>query len=173
MLLQPVLALLLQARTSRAVADTANTTSPAAAAAEADGAAPACKAHPQQPGWPSSADWAQLNQAVGSRLLAPAPLAAVCHRKHPSYNAGACERVRSNWASSQFHAHHPTSSLWTNVNGYSCEVLDTAAACTTEGFPVYVLNATSAEQIAVAVRWAGARNVRVSVKSTGHDFLGR
>jgi len=135
--------------------------------------APTCKAHPGQPDWPLPADWAALNRAVGGRLLQPAPAAAPCHRSHPAYNAAACSRAKDNWSSSQFHAHHPTSSLWTNVNGYSCEVIDLARPCTGNGFPVYVLNATDPEQIAVAVKWAADRNVRVNVKSTGHDFLGR
>jgi hypothetical protein len=35
------------------------------------------------------------------------------------------------------------------------------------------VKATSAEDVAIAVKWAGKMGVRVSVKNTGHDFLGR
>jgi FAD/FMN-containing dehydrogenase len=80
--------------------------------------------------------------------------------------------VQDAWKSSEFHANHPTSTLWTNVNGYSCEV-DASSACGSGGFPLYVLNASTAAQVARVVKWAGERNVRVNVKSTGHDFLGR
>ncbi|KAF2663716.1 FAD-binding domain-containing protein [Microthyrium microscopicum] len=140
--------------------------------ATADAAA-TCKAHPTRPDWPSRADWSALNTLIGGGLLEPAPLAAACHRTHPSYNAARCTNIKANWASSEFHAHHPTSSLWTNVNGYSCEITDTARDCTTAGFPVYVINATDSRQVGLAVQWANKNNVRVSVKSTGHDFLGR
>jgi hypothetical protein len=109
---------------------------------------------------------------VGGTLLKPEPVAAPCHRDSKLYNARKCESVRENWKSSEFHAHHPTSTLWTNVNGYSCPT-DSGSNCTTAGFPVYVLNATTPQQIGIAVKWAGERNVRVNVKSTGHDFLGR
>jgi hypothetical protein len=63
--------------------------------------------------------------------------------------------------------------MWTNVNGYSCQIYELGRGCKTDGFPQYVLNATSSAQIATALAWANQRNVRVNVKSTGHDFLGR
>lgn len=40
-----------------------------------------CKEIPENPNWPSDADWAGLDKAVGGRLSKPAPLAAVCHRE--------------------------------------------------------------------------------------------
>lgn len=136
-------------------------------------AVPLCKAHPGRSDWPLQNEWTALRQAVGGRLIDPPPLAAACYRNHPAYNAAQCTRIKENWSSSDFHSHHPTSSLWTNVNGYSCEILNTNRQCTKAGFPVHVLNATNAQQIATLVTWANQKNVRVSVKSTGHDFLGR
>jgi hypothetical protein len=146
--------------------------SPWAATLNLTVAAGGCKAAPGAAGWPSAADWAALSRQVGNALLQPAPAGAPCHRNHPAYSASRCRAVQDAWKSSEFHANHPTSTLWTNVNGYSCDT-DSSSACATRGFPVYVLNATSAGQIARVVKWAGERNVRVNVKSTGHDFLGR
>ena len=135
-------------------------------------AAGGCKAAPGTAGWPSAADWAALSRQVGGALWQPAPAGAPCHRNHPAYSARRCRGVQDAWKSSEFHANHPTSTLWTNVNGYSCEA-GGGGTCGTAGFPLYVLNASSAGQIARVVKWAGERNVRVNVKSTGHDFLGR
>src|ERR1700742_5152695 len=148
---------------SQAVKDSAEYISPSA---------PSCKATTRGAEWPSDAEWAQLNRLVGGNLLKPLPAAAPCHVGSPVFNATECEHVKSNWKSFEWHAHHPTSTLWTNVNGYSCE-LDAKTPCTGNGFPVYVLNATSAQEISVAVKWAKERNIRINVKSTGHDFLGR
>jgi len=133
---------------------------------------PSCKATIHSTEWPSDNEWAELNRLVEGRLLKPFPAAAPCHRGSAVYDAQNCEVIKKNWNSSEFHAHHPTSTLWTNVNGYSC-VPDATSPCTGSGFPVYVLNATSAQHIGLAVKWAQQRNVRVNIKSTGHDFLGR
>ncbi|MBE3045505.1 FAD-binding protein, partial [Candidatus Bathyarchaeota archaeon] len=45
--------------------------------------------------------------------------------------------------------------------------------CTLGRYPSYVVNATGAEDIAAAVKWASQRNIRVNVKNTGHSHLGR
>lgn len=131
-----------------------------------------CKAVPDGEDWPSEEKWSTLNTLTGGRLIHPWPAAAVCHPGHPAYDAALCAVATTWWASSEFHASDPTSSLWTNVNNYSC-LNDPDSPCTRDGFPRYVLNATTAEQIRIAVDWARENNVRVNVKSTGHDFLGR
>jgi hypothetical protein len=131
-----------------------------------------CKAHPSA-SWPSAEQWNDLNKLVDNRLLQPAPAAAACHRNHTLYDAAKCASIKGIWDSSDFHSHHPTSSIWTNVNGYSCQLHELGRGCKTDGFPQYVLNATSSEQVAKALAWATKNNVRVNVKSTGHDFLGR
>ena len=133
---------------------------------------PSCKATIHGAEWPSDNEWAELNRLVGGRLLKPLPAAAPCHIGSPVYDAQNCETIRKNWKSSEFHAHHPTSTLWTNVNGNSCDA-EANSTCTGSGFPVYVLNATSVQDIALAVKWAQQRNIRINIKSTGHDFLGR
>lgn len=40
-------------------------------------------------------------------------------------------------------------------------------------YPEYVVNATSAEHVSIALRWAGKKHVRVVVKNTGHSYQGR
>jgi hypothetical protein len=40
-------------------------------------------------------------------------------------------------------------------------------------YPAYVVNATTPEQIGVALKWAQKRNIRIVVKSTGHSYAGR
>jgi hypothetical protein len=41
------------------------------------------------------------------------------------------------------------------------------------GYPYYVVNASSAEQVSEALKWAARKNVRVNVKNTGHNVPGR
>lgn len=59
-----------------------------------------CKVVPESPNWPSDADWATLNKAVGGRLLKPAPPAAVCHRGWPTYRTAACSDLNGGWKNS-------------------------------------------------------------------------
>lgn len=41
------------------------------------------------------------------------------------------------------------------------------------GLPSYIVNATSAKQVATATKWAADRDIRIVVKGTGHDLNGR
>jgi hypothetical protein len=131
----------------------------------------ACKALPDTPNWPSHSDWAGLNTTIGGVLLKPDPPAAPCHVSHPAYNLEKCDEVRLRWNSSQWHSDNPVSSLFQNWNGYSC--LPNSTTCSPEGYPVYVVNATTSEHVRAAVNFARERNVRMNVKSSGHDFLGK
>ena len=45
--------------------------------------------------------------------------------------------------------------------------------CTLGGFPSYVVNITSVAQVQLAVNFARNANLRLVVKNTGHDFLGK
>jgi hypothetical protein len=130
-----------------------------------------CKAIPGRPDWPSDADWAQLNTAVGGRLVKPPAPAAPCHQG-PTYNAAQCSQVRAGWGTADWHINHPTSVMWQNWANYSCPV-ETSAHCSGAGYPVYVVAAKTAQDVKAAVDFARTRNVRLNIKSTGHDFLGR
>lgn len=131
-----------------------------------------CKAVPGTAEWPSSTEWASLNKTVNGRLLKPDPPAASCHRNHPSYSSTACASLKLGWWFSGWHDHHPTSTLWQNVNNYSC-VPDGLAPCSNDGYPVYVVEARQASDVKAAVDFARPKNIRLNIKSTGHDFLGR
>jgi len=47
------------------------------------------------------------------------------------------------------------------------------ATCTLGGFPSQVLNVTTVAQIQLAVNFARNTNLRLVIKNTGHDFLGK
>lgn len=77
-----------------------------------------------------------------------------------------------------YHAQWPESvdySIWTNnscvplgQDGYTKD-----KGCSAGGMPQYIVNATSEAQIATAMKWATQKNIRIVVKSTGHDLSGR
>ncbi|KAJ5201330.1 uncharacterized protein N7498_005993 [Penicillium cinerascens] len=45
--------------------------------------------------------------------------------------------------------------------------------CSIGALPQYIVNATTDQQVATALRWATERNIRIVVKGTGHDLSGR
>lgn len=48
-----------------------------------------------------------------------------------------------------------------------------ADSCTLGGYPSYVVNASSVSEIQMAVNFARNQGLRLVVKNTGHDFLGK
>ncbi|KAH8656592.1 hypothetical protein BGZ60DRAFT_518731 [Tricladium varicosporioides] len=131
-----------------------------------------CKAFPGSQDWPSLSQWASLNASVSGRLLKSSSPGAVCHQGQLAYNATECSKVLNGWYTVLLHTEDPVSSAWNNWNNDSC-LPTLPSPCSGEGYPVYVINATSKEDVKVGVDFAREHNIRLNVKSTGHDYLGR
>jgi hypothetical protein len=131
-----------------------------------------CKYTPESQQWPTTATWTAFNQSISGCLLYPPPPAAACHPQLPEYNVAECALISNSWNSSQWHSDSPTSNDWQNLNNYSC-LPDPNYPCTGNGYPVYVVNASTPQSVQLAVDFARENNLRLNIKSTGHDFLGR
>jgi hypothetical protein len=131
-----------------------------------------CKAAPGSSTWPSNSEWAALNHSISGRLLKPSPPGAVCHPSQPTFNPGACSAVQAGWLNTAWHADNPISVPENNWVNDTCLPIPTAP-CTGEGYPIYVVNATCAKDVKKGVDFARQKNVRLVVKATGHDYLGR
>lgn len=133
---------------------------------------PFCKAVPNTPSWPSPSSWARLNASTGGRLLRPPPPGAVCHPDQSTYNTTACPSVQAAWSTYDFHQRDPVSSMWNQYNNDTCLPLP-GYPCSGVGYPVFVVNATIPQHVKLAVQFARDHSVRLVVKSTGHDYIGR
>ncbi|KAK3363439.1 hypothetical protein B0T25DRAFT_445124 [Lasiosphaeria hispida] len=131
-----------------------------------------CKAVPGTPNWPSPASWARLNESTGGRVLQPSAPGAVCHPGQPDYNAAECAAVRNGWKTYEFHQADPVSVDWNQWANDSCLPFD-GDPCSHQGYPVFVVNASTARHVKLGVDFAAKHNIRLVVKSSGHDFLGR
>lgn len=65
--------------------------------------------------------------------------------------------------------------IWANnsclpdeASGYSAN-----SSCTIGGMAQNIVNATTEEHIATALKWASERSIRITVKGTGHDLNAR
>jgi hypothetical protein len=60
----------------------------------------------------------------------------------------------------------------------ACPVLDvssgkTPGKCELGPAPVYTINATEPEQVAAGIAFAQNKNIRLVIRNTGHDILGK
>lgn len=154
------------------------TTSGALAAAVQPTTEAHCKVTPNDAAWPCPEDWSSLNATIGGKLIKTHPAASSCYSGNPLDSPLTCDYVTEHWGFSSFHSDLPESvgySVWANnscippdATGYS-----ESLGCSVGGYPQFVVNTTSAEDIAYSMKWAAERNIRIVVKGTGHELNGR
>ncbi len=113
-----------------------------------------CRAVPGTADWPGPEAWARLNVSTGGRLLQPSPPGAVCHPSQPSYNSALCPSVQEAWNFYPFHNDNPISVGSNEFTNDSC-LPYTNYTCSLNGYPVFVINATTAEHAKLAVDFGG------------------
>ncbi|GLA44967.1 CAZyme family AA7 [Aspergillus niger] len=141
-------------------------------------AAANCKTAPGDAAWPSIEEWSALNQSIGGSLIRTAPAASSCYAGNPLSSPYNCSSVKDHWSYAAYHAAWPESNDYSIYNNNSCVPPGVSGytkdkGCSIGGMPQYIVNATTEEQVATAMSWASQRNIRVVVKSTGHDLNGR
>lgn len=112
-------------------------------------AAPFSRVRPGHPGWPSISEWDELAKAAGGRLSKPIPPAQLGEAltkfgRNPFYRGD-------------------TPGLTESVGWLGAWRSEPSA---------YAVAAESAADVAAAVRFAGAHNLRLVVKGTGHSYFG-
>ncbi|KAJ7120195.1 hypothetical protein C8R44DRAFT_877645 [Mycena epipterygia] len=115
---------------------------------------------------PNVTTWGALNKTIGGRLVEVVPSAKYC----ASLPGGACTDAQ--WASSLFRNTIPSA-----INqGYDLTppspCLRNATTCGRGDVPLYSVEAETVTDIQAAVKFASAHNLRLAVKSYGHDYLG-
>lgn len=134
-----------------------------------------CKVYPGDADWPSDEAWAKLNEVTDNRLLTrPEPQASVCYNG-PLFDAEKCAEMTAVWSSSYTHFDDPIEMMSPVAQGMTClppNVFD-SHNCTRGGFPMYVINATEPQHVQAGVNFARNTGVRLVIKNTGHDFLGK
>ena len=136
---------------------------------------------PSDPCWPSSAEWMTLNNTLSGRLMETVPPASACYETENNYNATECQTIVDGWTTSVFHSSSPFSVLDPTWSGDACPPLyqngtgitgDAQAAfkgCSLGNLSPYVVNATTAAHVQIALKFAKERNLRINVKNTGHN----
>ncbi|TDL18688.1 FAD-binding domain-containing protein [Rickenella mellea] len=131
-----------------------------------------CRVQPGDPGFPSVQQWSQLSAQVGGRLVQVVPSAKFCH----SLPAGNC--TQDQWTSTTFRSTIPGAmDAYNWEQDYSSNppslCFQNGTTCDQGNVPLYAINASSGFDIQAGVKFAAKHNLRVAIKASGHDYLGR
>ncbi|KAF7560061.1 hypothetical protein G7046_g4093 [Stylonectria norvegica] len=131
-----------------------------------------CRTLPGDPNWPVAALWNQLNSTVGGRLVKTVPLGSPCHDPH--YDAAACTAIQGAWNLPQTHMESSSSVMQAFFANQSCDpFLAESRACVLGNYVSYAVRVSSAAQVAATIKFANKYNIRVVIRNTSHDYLGR
>ncbi|PNS18684.1 hypothetical protein CAC42_5223 [Sphaceloma murrayae] len=144
----------------------------AATLAHSKPTSPSCRTLPGDLDWPDTPAWDQLNRTVGGRLIATRPIASVCH--DPNYDEAACNALRAGWVEPETHYETSYSPMYAFYANRSCDAFgDRTKPCEVGSYLSYAVNVSNARDIARTIDFARRRNIRLIVRNTGHDWLGR
>ncbi|KIJ61684.1 hypothetical protein HYDPIDRAFT_115467 [Hydnomerulius pinastri MD-312] len=142
---------------------------------------PTCRCTAEDPScWPSSAAFAELERNLSSPLIYPVPPASACYPV--SSPSGNCSDVQENWSDGLWRADQPGAMqepnfetyIWQNGTASACyQNVSIGLSCEQGSVPVVGVDAREVGDIQAAVKFATSNNLRIVVKNTGHDYLGR
>lgn len=136
-----------------------------------------CRCRPGELCWPSQEEWFALNKTIQGNLVAVRPVASVCHGDE--YNPQACKAVTGLWSNSGWRSAQPGAVQWENweawpENHQTCYIdSPVGTKCGQGRVSLYSAKVQTAFQVQQAVKFASTHNLRLAIKNTGHDFLGR
>ncbi|KAI1370300.1 FAD binding domain-containing protein [Hypoxylon crocopeplum] len=147
-----------------------------------DSIRPVCRVITSDPEWPGQDEWDSLNKTVDGRLIATVPLAAPCHysfidddgKNASVYDQDVCDNLRSNWFSATTHLPSASSPMSYQFTNDSCNpFLGPDSPCTLGYYVSYTVNATTTQHVQAALRFVQRHNIRLVIRNTGHDYLGK
>ncbi|KAH7322584.1 FAD binding domain-containing protein [Stachybotrys elegans] len=131
-----------------------------------------CKCMPGDACWPSASVWSRFNQTVGNRLIASEPIGSPCH--DPTYDEDACLALRNAWTNPLTHLPSSSSIMQPSFANQSCDPFtDRSIPCTLGNYVSYAVKVRNDKDVVETLKFAKANNIRLVIRNTGHDFLGR
>ncbi|KXX80981.1 6-hydroxy-D-nicotine oxidase [Madurella mycetomatis] len=151
-----------------------------------------CRYLPGDDGWPCDSKWAALNRTVGGRLIRGVPIGQPCYGN--SADPSACSEVQKIWTDL------PPFFWCSDAEAMSCSLEDPVnvisfyfesdtcspfygpfsvdptmrnATCSQGRLAPYAIDVRDAAAVVAGVNFARKNNIRLIIKNTGHDILGR
>lgn len=134
-----------------------------------------CLCFPGDDCWPTLAEWTAFNKTLGGKLIATIPLASVCHDSaYGLYDAQKCAQVQSTWFFPETHFDTSSSIMAPYFTNNSCNpFLPEDAPCTLGNYISYAVNASDATDFRMTIEFVRKRNIRLTIRNTGHDYNGK
>ncbi|KAK0195148.1 hypothetical protein F5146DRAFT_273761 [Armillaria mellea] len=115
-------------------------------------------------------EWNSLNFSVSGRLVKAGPSAQFCNMH------GGC--TDSEWTSTSFRANMPGAMNQVNWEQDYQSIppsicLRNSTNCGQGNVPLYAIFAESVEDVQIGIAFSSIHNLRLAVKASGHDYLGR
>ncbi|KAJ5951956.1 FAD-binding type 2 [Penicillium vulpinum] len=134
-----------------------------------------CKCTPGDSCWPSVDTWTALNKTVSGKLIHNLPVAISCY-PGTYQDTEECAHVYSQWSNSTFQELSPVGYVYPTAD--PCPAVDLSSGtepgtCTLGPAPIYTINATEPAELAAGIAFAKKNNVRLVIRNTGHDMLGK
>ena len=129
--------------------------------------------------WPTTAQWTAFNSSVGGNLYSTVPLGSSCFPTSAEYNNVSCANVKMNFMNGSFRE-----SVYGAMQYTQWETCGTASCvpslqgpetsqCSLGRLSPFYVRAQEPAHISATLQFAQAHQLQISIKNTGHDYLGR
>ncbi|TPX31715.1 hypothetical protein SmJEL517_g05014 [Synchytrium microbalum] len=143
-------------------------------------ASPYCT--PSDACWPSVTVWQQFNSSISGRLIQVTPWASPCFAIPGPMNQAACKSIVAGYLDDFTRANQ--CGAYENLNSEYCGNLECSLnylapyvtigrTCSLGRIPPYAVNVQQDSDVQAAIAFAKLYNIKLVVKNTGHDYLGR
>ncbi|KAJ5716175.1 FAD binding domain protein [Penicillium malachiteum] len=135
-----------------------------------------CRCYPGDSCWPTPQQWSEFNQTLGGRLIPIVPLGSVCHTvgQYALYDIQACTNLTANWGFPHTHYQTPSSPMASWFANFSCDpFLPPEVPCELGGLQQFAVNVSGVEDVLKTLYFVKEHNIRVIIRNTGHDYLGK
>jgi hypothetical protein len=131
--------------------------------------------YPDSLEYPTKADWQSFNTSIDGHLLVGHPPGHFCYDPH--FDRAKCYEAYTASSSSASILEQPTAIDYPWWGGLGCQptagTRGDKQGCGIGNYPNYVVDSYKTEYVQKAVIFARKHNLRLTIKNTGHDFLGR
>ncbi|KAJ4858770.1 FAD binding domain-containing protein [Trichoderma breve] len=134
---------------------------------------------PGQPCWSTIAQWQAFNQTIAGRLKITTMLASPCFPSSPNFNDTECADIRQNYTSAQFRGTVYGAmdiTQWEacgSANCYPGFLQPQRPTCALGRLSALYVDAEEPADVTATLGFVRRHGIRLVVKNTGHDVLGR
>lgn len=137
---------------------------------------PRCRYIPGDAEWPGFAEWNTFNASLGGKLVKTIPIGSPCYRDQPftAFDQAQCDQIQKSWNIPETHEETSSSIMASFPTNNSCNpFLGPIGQCVLGTYNQYTVRADRVSDIQKVVQFAQERNIRLTIRNSGHDYYGK